>query len=58
VADLVRVETQKFEAGLTGERVVGHRHDVVVAQVYLHELSQKSEMRENKKLKIWKKKPI
>jgi hypothetical protein len=31
---------------------------VVVAQVYLHELSQKSEMRENKKLKIWKKKPI
>lgn len=55
VADLVRVETQKFEAGLTGERVVGHRHDVVVAQVYLHELSQKSEMRENKKLKIWKK---
>jgi hypothetical protein len=25
---------------------------VVVAQVYLHELSQKSEMRENKKFKI------
>ena len=42
MADLVGVELEHLERSLTGERVVGHAHDVVVAQVHLQQFGQKS----------------
>ena len=48
VSNFVWVETEELEPGLTGEGVVGHGHDVVVAQVNLHKLGQEPEKKRKK----------